>query len=101
LVLSNAYSHRIVGFHGLMYLDAEAAEILRLEVTLDLPRDIFAQQSDVTVDYGPVAIGEHEFLLPVRAVVRMLDPFGLAKNEIEVVKYQKYGADSRITFGDQ
>lgn len=101
LELSNAWSHRIVGFHGLMYVDADAAEILRLEVSLEPPRNIGVQASDVTVDYGFVAIGAEEFLLPVRAVVRLLDFAGLAKNEIEVVQYQKYGADSRITFGDQ
>jgi hypothetical protein len=101
LVLSNAWSHNIIGFHGLMYVDPQASEILRLEVTLDMPRGSGAQDSDVMVDYGAVAIGSDEFLLPVRAVVHMRDPVGLAKNEIEVVKYQKYGADSRITFGDQ
>lgn len=101
LELSNAWSHRIVGFHGLMYVDPEAAQILRLEVTLDTPRDIGVRASDVTVDYGAVPIGAEKFLLPIRAVVRMLDFAGLAKNEIEVVKYQKYGADSRITFGGQ
>ena len=100
LELRTPYSRWILGFHGSMYVEPEAADILRIEVALDPPRGIGMNASDVTVDYGSVTIGGGDFLLPVRAVARA-NLGVLSKSEIEVVKYQKYGADSTIKFGDQ
>ena len=88
-----------VGFHGFMYADETTGTMVRLEVQLELPRGISAQDGSIDVDYGNVKIGDQEFLLPVNAVARMRTPLGLARNETEVVRYQKYSADSSVTFG--
>ncbi len=90
-----------VGLHGLMYADPVTGHILRLELQLDIsPSDHPGiQSSSLDLDYGPVLIGDQEFFLPIRAVARLRTPAGLAQNETEVVRYQKYAADSSVRFG--
>jgi hypothetical protein len=101
LAFSNNYGSRVVGFHGLMYADPATQTVMRLELQLDLPSDFPARECSLDVDYGPVTIGEHEFLLPVKATARLRAPAAAAKNETQVVRYQKYAADTSVTFGQQ
>jgi hypothetical protein len=100
LAFTNNYGSRVVGFHGLMYADPATQTVTRLELVLDLPRDFPARECSLDVDYGEVTIAEHQFLLPVKATARLRTPGGLAKNETQVVRYQKYAADTSVTFGD-
>jgi hypothetical protein len=99
LALTNEWQANVVGFHGLMYADASSETVTRIEVQLDLPRDGPARECSIDVDYGMVTIADRQFLLPVKAVARMRTLLGMAKNETEVVRYQKYAADSSVTFG--
>lgn len=91
----------VVGFHGLLYADAETAQVRRLEIQVDLPADFRIRECSVNVDYGEVRIADQAFFLPARAVVQARIGTQLAKNEIEVVRYQKYAADATVTFGDR
>ncbi len=100
LAFTNPYGSRVVGFHGLMYADPATQTVIRLELQLDLPRDFPARESSLNVDYGPVTIAEHEFLLPVKATARLRTSTRLAKNETQVVRYQKYAADTSVRFGE-
>jgi hypothetical protein len=100
LAFTNNYGSRVVGFHGLMYADPATQTVMRLELQLDLPPDFAARECSLDVDYGPVTIAEHEFLLPVKATARLRTPSAMAKNETQVVRYQKYAADASVTFGD-
>jgi hypothetical protein len=100
LAFTNNYGSRVVGFHGLMYADPATQTVLRLELTLDLPPDFPARECSLDVDYGEVIIAEHQFLLPLKATARLRTPERLAKNETQVVRYQKYAADTSVTFGD-
>jgi hypothetical protein len=100
LAFSQGQGHRVIGFHGLLYADATTAQVMRLEVQSDLPPDFAVQENTVDVDYGEVRIGSQAFFLPVRAVVQARIAGHLARNETEVVRYQKYAADSRVTFSD-
>lgn len=99
LGLTNNSGSSVVGFHGLMFADASTEMLMRIEVQLELPPETTARECSIDVDYGRVTIAGHQFLLPVTAVSEMRTPFGLAKNETEVVEYHKYTADSSVTFG--
>jgi hypothetical protein len=101
LAFSNNYGSRVVGFHGLMYADPATQTVMRLELMLDLPSDFPTRDCSLDVDYGTVTIAEHQFLLPVKATARLRSPAGMAKNETQVVRYQKYAADASVTFGEQ
>jgi hypothetical protein len=101
LAFSNDEGRRIVGFHGLLYADPATAQVMRLEIQLDLPPDFPVQESTLDVDYGEVGIANHTFFLPVRAVAGARIEGHLARNETTVVRYQKYAADATVTFGDR
>lgn len=103
LPLSNAQGVVTVGLHGSMYVDPTSAAVMRLELELEVPAnsllDVAACAFDM--DYGPVTIAGQEFFLPIRTVVTMRNEAGvLVKNETAVVRYQKYGADTSVQFGD-
>lgn len=101
LALSNDDGRRIVGFHGLLYADADTAQVVRLEIQSDLPPGFPVQDNTVAVEYGEVMIANQAFFLPARALVRARINGHLFKNETEVVRYQKYAADATVTFGDR
>jgi hypothetical protein len=99
LAFTNNYGSRVVGFHGEMYADPATQTVIRLELQIDLPPDFPARECSLDVDYGKVTIAEREFLLPVKAEARLRTPAGIARNETQVVRYQKYAADASLTFG--
>ncbi len=101
LAFTNLEGPRVVGFHGWLYADAATDQVLRLEIQVDTPPAFPVQESAVDVDYGEAAIANQAFFLPVRATVRARIAGRLARNETEVVRYQKYAADATITFGDR
>ena len=47
-----------------------------------------------------MTIAERQFLLPVKAVARLRTSSMAAENETDVVRYQKYSADSSVKFGE-
>lgn len=113
LTLRNNLGSTTVGLHGSMfvrtgfvqtgYADPAAGKVLRLELQLEVPRDgrMDVVESSFDLDYGPVSIAGQEFFLPVRTVAQIRTLQGiLSKNETEVVRYQKYAADSSVEFGD-
>ncbi len=100
LAFTNDYGSRVVGFHGLMYADPATQTVMRLELQLDMPADFAARECSIDVDYGGVTIAEHRFLLPVKATARLRTPARIARNETQVVRYQKYAANASVTFGD-
>jgi hypothetical protein len=91
----------IVGFHGLLFADAETAQVTRLEIEADLPPDHPVQSASVEVDYSEVKIADQNFFLPQRAVVEAKIGGHLVKNETEVVRYQKYAANATLKFDDK
>ncbi len=93
----------MAGLDGAMYVDPMTSTVIRLELQLQIPPnavlDVVACSFDL--DYGPVMIAGQEFFLPIRTVVVMRNDLDvLLKNETEVVRYQKYAADTSVQFGD-
>jgi hypothetical protein len=90
----------IAGIDGLLYVDAMTATVRRLEIRMILPPDSVIQEGTIDIDYASVAISERAFFLPVKFEVTARFGGTLGKNETEVVRYQKYAAQSTIHFDE-
>jgi hypothetical protein len=89
----------IAGYRGFVYADADTGLIMRLTLeTEDIPPDFPIQEVRQTVDYDLTKIGESEYVLPLKSVVRSRTGRFLVKNEIEFRNYRKFGTESTITF---
>jgi hypothetical protein len=64
----------------------------------DIPPDFPVQQAGTTLDYDYAEIGGQQYILPLRAVVRMRSSKFLSKNEVEFRMYRKFGAEATIKF---
>ena len=88
----------VAGVDGLIYVDPVSAQVLRFEIKMDLPQNSVVEEGSVRIDYGPFTISERVYFLPLKAEVKVhIGPF-YRRNEIEVVRYQKYGADVTVRF---
>jgi hypothetical protein len=89
----------IVGYHGLLYVDKETHQVLRIVLEADnIPPSFPVQEARETLDYDYVEISGQPFMLPLKAVVRMRHDKYLTKNEIEFRLYRKFSADAEIKF---
>lgn len=102
LPLSNAQGAITVGLHGFMYVDPADATVLRMELELEVPPNspLDVVNCSFDLDYAPIVIAGEEFFLPSRTQVLLRNSRALVKNETEVVRYQKYTADSSVQFGE-
>ena len=89
----------IAGQEGLVYVDHDTELIMRIaQNTTDIPAGYPLFKAWTTLDYDFTKIGESEFVLPLRAEVRMRAAKLLTKNEVEFRLYRKYSAEATITF---
>ena len=91
------------GEHGLVYIDRETKEVLRLDCEADsLPDSFPVVAASRVLDYGRIDVGGRSFLLPLRAGVRMIsrDNHPQSRNEVEFIGYRKFTGESSISFGD-
>lgn len=89
----------IVAHEGLIYVDHDTELIMRIAMqTKGVPASYPLSSASTTLDYDFTKIGEQEFVLPLRAEVRMRASKLLSKNEVEFRLYRKYSADTVITF---
>jgi hypothetical protein len=89
----------VVGYHGLIYVDKETRQVLRITLEADdIPPSFPVQEARETLDYDYVDISGHPFMLPLKAVVRMRHDRYLTKNEIEFRLYRRFSADAEIKF---
>lgn len=98
LVISTQRNSFVAGVDGLIYVDAVAAVVRRFEIRMDLPPASAIQEGELDIDYARVAISARQFFLPVKFEVRARFGPSLVKNETEVVRYQKYAAETTIHF---
>ncbi len=97
---SHAQNEMVVAFHGLIYIDSNSYAIRRISIEAEsVPSAFPVQESAITVDYDVVAVGEHDYMLPVSAemLVRM-GRRSLVRNEITFRDYRRFGAESNIKF---
>jgi predicted aspartyl protease len=83
------------GFHGLLFVDQESLDILRItHVPEDLPLSYV--QGTTSVDYGRVTVASQEYLLPVADEAEDDSGKTLFRNESSYSQYRKFEADSTL-----
>ncbi len=90
----------VAGIEGFLYVDAMTSLVRRFEIQMTLPAGSIIQQGTVSIDYGRFTISQRQYLLPLKAEVRARVGSSMRRNEIEVVRYQKYGAETTVRFDD-
>jgi len=97
-----SYAHEreiIAGYTGLVYLDKETGMVMRISsVTENLPPDFPVQEARSALDYGFTDIADRNYLLPLRATLRMRQNKTLTRNEVEFRLYRKFSAEASIAF---
>jgi hypothetical protein len=89
-----------VGYHGVVEIDAETAEILHLEYLADhIPETLHLRYAGTTVDYALADIGGRDYLLPAYSETEMRSPVEWVKNIAAFRDYHKFAADSTVDFG--
>jgi hypothetical protein len=90
-------------FHGLVYIDAATKGIRRITLQAEeMPKDFSIHTAAMTVDYDYIAIGTHDFLMPIRGTVSLTRGKREAVlNEMEFRNYRRYGAKSKIVYSGQ
>lgn len=88
-------------FHGLVYIDSATKGVRRITLEADeLPHDFLIHSASIVVDYDYIAIGTHDYLMPVRGSVSMREGKREAVlNEMEFRNYKRYGSKVSIKFG--
>jgi hypothetical protein len=90
----------VAGIEGFLYVDAMTSLVRRFEIQMRLPAGSIIQQGTVSIDYGRFTISQRQYLLPLKAEVQARVGGSLRRNEIEVVRYQKYGAETTVRFDE-
>jgi hypothetical protein len=88
----------VPAYHGLVYVDQITGMVLRLVFEADLPPTFPIQQVTDTLDYDLAPIGTQEYMLPLKAVVRMREGKLLAKNDVEFRLYRRFSAEAEIKY---
>ncbi|MBI4875624.1 MAG: hypothetical protein HY822_13405 [Acidobacteria bacterium] len=89
----------VPGYRGLVYVDRDTLAVMRITLEAEnIPATFPVQQAATTLDYDFTEIGGQQFILPLRAVVRMRASKFLSKNEVEFRMYRKFGAEATIKF---
>lgn len=92
--------HVTTAFHGLVYIDTATRGVRRVTLEADgLPPAFPIHSASIAMDYGYIAISDHDYLLPVAGTVTLREhKRHLVRNEIEFQNYRRYGAESSIRF---
>jgi hypothetical protein len=88
----------VTGYHGEVHIDRETNMVLRLTSIADIPASFPMQESVTELDYDYIEVGGREFLLPLRAEVRMQSFRLHTKNEVDFREYRKFSSEATITF---
>jgi len=90
-------------FHGLVYIDAATKGVRRLTMVADnLPENFSIHSASMTVDYDYIAIGTHDYLMPIRASVSLTKGKREAVlNDMEFRNYRRYGSATKILYSGQ
>jgi hypothetical protein len=89
----------IPAYKGLIYIDRDVPTVMRLTLEAEnMPVAFPIQEARTMLDYDYTEISGNQFLLPLRAEMRMREGKFLMKNQSEFRSYRKFGAESAITF---
>ena len=87
-----------VGFHGLVYVDPSTNSVRRISIDAgDIPQKLLIRASSMSVDYSWIALGQHDFLLPVRGAVSLQETGKRpVLNQFEFRNYRRFGSQVRM-----
>jgi hypothetical protein len=86
-------------YSGLIYVDRDTLSIMRLTLQAEeIPPSFPVQEAKTVLDYDNISISGVSYVLPLKAVVRMRSEKVLIKNEAEFRMYNRFGAESSITY---
>ena len=89
----------VPGYIGLIYVDKETSQVMRVTLeAIDITASFPIQAASTKLDYDYASISERQYLLPLRAEIRMRSGKNLIKNEVEFRMYRKFGTETNITF---
>lgn len=89
----------IAGYRGEVFVDRDTRMVMRLTLEAeDVPPSFPVQQARTTLDYDFSKIGESDYLLPLRAQVRMRTDRLLTRNDVEFRMYRKFSAEASVRF---
>lgn len=95
----NLGAETLVAYHGLIFFDATANEVLRVTTNFDLPSGFPIQQAYRIVEYDTVTIAGRRYNLPAHAEVHMQSGPNSFVNKIDFVDYREFAVQSTIRFG--
>ncbi len=88
-----------VGYHGLIYADRDTRSVMRITMEADdIPSDFPIRSASETLDYDTISISGEKFILPLKVEMQMRDGKATMKNQAAFRLYNKFGADTSITF---
>lgn len=86
-------------YEGLIYVDRDTGVVARITLEAkDLPPGFPITAAATVLDYDLAEVGDHKYMLPLRAEVRMRQGRMLSRNEVEFRMYRKFAAEAVITF---
>ncbi len=88
-------------FQGLVYADVQSKIVMRIKMkTVGIPADFPVHEVNITLDYSPTKIADQEYVLPFHFELTSKENRADTTNRADYRMYQKFGAESAITFGD-
>jgi hypothetical protein len=92
----------VAGHHGEVVVDKGTQKVMRIYLHCeDLPASFPVRSADLTLIYDNTRIGDTDYVLPLRAELKMRDDRNApSKNDIQFYNYRKFGADTTIQFTD-
>ena len=92
----------VAGHHGEIVVDKGSRKVMRIYLHCeDLPAGFPVRSADLTLSYDNTRIGDSDYVLPLRAELKMRDDRNPpVKNLIQFYNYRKFGADTTIQFTD-
>ena len=93
-----AHQDTVPGYHGEIFVDRDMQAVVRISMEAEISPDFPIQQASDTLDYDLANISGQDYLLPLRAIVRMKEGRYLSKNEVEFRLYRKFDVGSVLKF---
>ena len=76
--LEHTYTE-IPGYHGTIAIDPATGAVLRISIQAELSKDDPLLRAETMVEYGPVKIGDREFICPTRSLAISVERSSTAK----------------------
>jgi hypothetical protein len=92
-----------VAYRGSIFVDNDSSSVVRIEQeAVNIPPSFAIRQTQATLDYDFVKVGDTKFFLPLVATLEMHGRGGMSTRNVKEFRlYQKFSADAVIKFDGQ